>query len=88
MAPYQVIIENRAQKEFFKLTPPFIGAVKKAITGLEANPRPHGVKKLAGAIGDYRIRVADYRVLYVIDDKKRIVTVFRIRHRKEVYRGI
>lgn len=82
---YVVIIENKAQKEFMHLNPPFENAMKKMIDSLEKNPRPHGVKKLAGAKDGYRVRVGDYRILYVIDDKKKIVTVYRIRHRKDVY---
>ena len=83
---YTVIIENKAQKEFLKLSPPHDGFVKKGIDGLEKNPRPQGVKKLAGTKDGYRVRIGDYRILYTIDDKKKIVTIYRIRHRREVYR--
>jgi mRNA interferase RelE/StbE len=83
---YTVIIENKAQKEFLKLSPPHDSSVKKDINGLEKNPRPQGVKKLAGTKDGYRIRIGDYRILYTIDDKKKIVTIYRIRHRREVYR--
>ena len=83
---YTVIIENKAQKEFLKLSPPHDSSVKKGIDGLEKNPRPQGVKKLAGTKDGYRVRIGDYRILYTIDDKKKIVTIYRIRHRREVYR--
>ena len=37
---------------------------------LENNPRPPGVVKLAGQMGDsWRIRVGAYQILYRIDDK-------------------
>jgi mRNA interferase RelE/StbE len=84
--PYAVIIENKAQKNFLMLSSPFDTAVKKHIDALEKDPRPVGVKKLAGAEYGYRVRAGDYRILYTIDDKRKIVTVFRIRHRREVYR--
>jgi len=42
-------------------------------------------KKLLGREG-YRIRVGDYRILYVINEKERKVEVVSIAHRKEVYR--
>ena len=48
------------------------------------NPRPPGVKKLSG--GGYRVRVGTYRVVYDVDDKAMTVTVFRVKHRKDVYR--
>lgn len=83
--PYTVIIENRAQKEFHKLNPPFDKNIRKAINALEHNPRHNNVKKLSGTKDGYRVRVADYRVLYTIDDNKKLVTIYRIRHRKDVY---
>jgi mRNA-degrading endonuclease RelE of RelBE toxin-antitoxin system len=45
---YTVIIENKAQKEYFKVPPPHDKALKKAIDSLESEPRPQDVKKLVG----------------------------------------
>ncbi|MCZ6777004.1 MAG: type II toxin-antitoxin system RelE/ParE family toxin [Ignavibacteria bacterium] len=39
-----------------------------------------------GSKNRWRIRTGDYRVLYKIDDNTRIVTVFRVVHRREAYR--
>lgn len=36
----------------------------------------------------YRIRVGDYRIVFGVDDKAKLVTVHYIRHRREVYRGL
>ncbi|MBF0472972.1 MAG: type II toxin-antitoxin system RelE/ParE family toxin [Nitrospirae bacterium] len=33
-----------------------------------------------------RLRVGDYRVVYVVDEKQRLITIYRVRHRKDVYR--
>jgi mRNA interferase RelE/StbE len=84
--PYEVIIENRAQKEFCKLHRPWNHAVGKAISQLADTPRPAGVKKLSGSKDGYRVRTGDYRVLYTIDDRRNVVSVYRIRNRKEAYR--
>jgi mRNA interferase RelE/StbE len=56
-----------------------------AIDALADDPRPSGCAKLAGR-DDYRIRVGDYRVVYAVDDDKRVVLIARIAHRREVYR--
>ena len=82
---YTVIIENKAQKEFRKISPPFDAPVRNAVGALELNPRPHGVKKLSGTYDGYRVRVGDYRILFTIDDHRKAVTVYRIRHRKDAY---
>ena len=56
-----------AQKELEQITPPYHYKIIEAIDALAANPRPDGVKKLKGEEA-YRIRVADYRVVYTIED--------------------
>ena len=48
--------------------------------------RPHNSKKLSGGGSRWRIRVGDYRILYEIDDPQKVVKVYRIAHRREVYR--
>ena len=60
--------------------------VVAAIDALAEEPRPAGVKKLVGSEHTYRIRVADYRVVYSIEDRLLVVLVERIRRRGEVYR--
>lgn len=60
--------------------------VEAAIDRLAENPRPHGARKLAGFDDEWRLRVGDYRVLYVIDDVLKRVTVARVAHRSEAYR--
>ena len=50
------------------------------------NPRPTGVIKLEGASDLWRIRVGDWRIVYRLSDKERLVDIFAIRHRREAYR--
>ena len=47
-------------------------------------PNPNAAK-LQGRDG-YRLRVADWRVIYEIDDGKLRILVIAVAHRKEVYR--
>ncbi len=56
------------------------------IQALAQDPRPRGSEKLAGYDDRYRIRQGNYRVVYLIDDQKSVVTIFKIGHRREVYR--
>jgi mRNA interferase RelE/StbE len=52
---------------------------------LATNPRPFGYKKLKGREG-FRLRVGDYRLVYLIDDDQRTVTIVGIGDRKDIYR--
>ena len=82
---YRLIIENRAVKEIESVRGEMLGRLVKAIESLKHNPRSHRVKKLFTEDG-WRIRVGDYRILYTIDDKQKVVIVYRVKHRKEAYR--
>jgi mRNA interferase RelE/StbE len=56
------------------------------IQSLAEDPRPPGCEKLTGPSDAYRIRIGDYRVVYSVEDQQPAVTVFRVGHRKDVYR--
>jgi mRNA interferase RelE/StbE len=53
--------------------------------GLASNPRPQGCEKLS-VLRLYPLRQGDYRIVYEVDDRARTVTVFKIGHRRDVYR--
>ena len=55
------------------------------IEKLASQPRPRGCKKISDS-DLYRVRQGDYRVVYQADDPTRTVTVFKIGHRREIYR--
>ena len=62
-----------------------IDRMQKAIVALAITPRPPKVKKLKGQRDYWRIRIGDYRVLYTINDKTRVIDIVRVGHRREVY---
>ncbi len=41
---------------------------------------------LVGGQGDFKFRVGDYRVLYEIVQAEKLLRVYRVRHRREVYK--
>jgi mRNA interferase RelE/StbE len=81
---YTVIVERSAKKQLEKIPPPFFDAIDKKILALETNPRPNGCKKLKDRDG-WRIRVADYRIIYKIKDDILRIIVINVDHRKQVY---
>jgi mRNA interferase RelE/StbE len=56
------------------------------IEGLESDPFPSNSEQLTGEDSTFRLRVGDYRVVYVVDEVNRHIEITRIRHRKEVYK--
>ncbi len=81
---YQLRILHPAEKEMDRLPATIHARLSKRILSLEENPRPRGIKKLSGR-EEYRLRVGNYRVLYVIDDGNHTVTIVAVGHRREVY---
>ncbi|MBT4762966.1 MAG: type II toxin-antitoxin system RelE/ParE family toxin [Bdellovibrionaceae bacterium] len=60
--------------------------IKKAIESrLTLDPVGLGKPLRYSFVGHRRLRVGDYRVVYRIDPKKKIVTLVAIQHRKDVY---
>ncbi len=81
---YRVRIERKAQKKAFQDTEPYYSNLKITILELGTNPRPPSCKKLKGREA-YRIRVADYRVIYEISDVILLVDVVDLGHGKDIY---
>ena len=79
-------MEEVVKKDIPKLSPPIRKQIKKAIdTRLVTDPITFGKPLRFGLTGQRRLRVGDYRIIYTIDYKHKMVTINTIKHRKEVY---
>ena len=85
---WQVEIERKAQKALKKIPNPYKSNIIEAIDDLSVDAYPHGSKKLKGAADLYRIRVNDYRIIYQVREKKLLILIVRIGHRKDIYEGL
>jgi len=84
---YEVGFKPSALREIRKLDEAARKVIIAEIELLSDNPRPDRCKKLKGEVDLYRIRVfGNYRVVYEIQDRKLIVTVVKVAHRRDVYR--
>jgi len=83
---YEILLESRAERDLKKLRAEVFHRIIAKLKALEENPKPAGSRKITGSKSDWRIRIGEYRVVYEIDDKARVVKVMRIRHRREAYR--
>ena len=85
MQAYQVLISRSAEKDLDALQERIHGKVVSKIACLRRNPRPPDCKRLQKSVG-YRVRIGDYRVLYIVADDSHTVTIYAVGHRREVYR--
>ncbi|TMH83613.1 MAG: type II toxin-antitoxin system RelE/ParE family toxin [Betaproteobacteria bacterium] len=87
MAEYRLLIKASAAKEIEALgTKADRQRVIQRIRQLATDPRTLGSEKLAGYADRYRVRQGQYRIIYLIDDGRHEVTIFKVGHRRDVYR--
>lgn len=82
---YVIRIRRQAEKELKKnVAHQDRDRILEAIEALAGDPRPHGCLKVRSAPeGTFRIRVGDYRIIYVILDSEHTIIVARIARRSE-----
>lgn len=85
MASYRLLIKPSAAKEVESTPLKDRRKIVLRIRALGGEPRSGVAEKLAGS-DLYRVRQGAYRIIYLIDDRDRTVTIVKVGHRREVYR--
>ncbi len=81
---YEIVFKRKAEKNVVRLPDDIYQRVTRAIDNLAETPRPPGCSRLRGR-EDWRVRVGDYRIVYGIDDERRLVEILNVAHRRDVY---
>lgn len=85
---YSIELNKTVLKSLEDIPKSDLKKIGKKIDGLASNPRPPKVEKLGGHENLYRVRSGDYRIVYQIFDKRLLILVINIGHRREVYRDL
>jgi mRNA interferase RelE/StbE len=85
VASYAVELKPSARKELDSLPDTVLARVIDKIESLARDPRPAGCKKLKGYKDQWRVRIGDWRAVYIVNDATRVVSVTRVAHRSKVY---
>ena len=83
---WRVDIDKRAQRNLKRIPEPHRGRLYKGIYALADNPKPRSAGKLGKEDPVWRVRVGDYRFLYTLDRKEKVVRIVDAGHRKDIYR--
>ena len=83
---YSIEFTTAAEKDILRLPHPIHERVEYVVDQFQSDPRPMHCKKLRGLSNMWRVRIGDYRILYNINNKQKRITIYRILHRKDVYR--
>ncbi len=82
---YVVSLKRAADRELERLPTQVHDRIVERLLTLKEDPQTVGVRKLRGREG-YRIRSGNCRVLYLIDDKRKVVEILSVAHHRDVYR--
>lgn len=85
---YKILYKKSVEKDLRKLPKSALKPIVKKIQALAKNPQPNGSVKLHGATNLYRIRHADYRIIYSFNGDELVIFVIKIAHRKDIYRNL
>ncbi len=83
MPRYHLVISNRFRRDLRRLDATMHRRVLEALDQLQEDPY-RDLQLTNVQIGQWRIRVGDYRIRYDIEGER--VLLYRVRHRREIYR--
>ncbi len=87
MDEYEIGLTSKAEKDLKKLSKQLRERIVPKILALKNDRYPQHYKHLVGnKMAMYRLRIGDYRVIYDVYGKQKIVLIYRIGHRKDIYR--
>ena len=81
---FKLIYTNKAYKDIKKLDAIVKKRIGKKIEEYSKNPLSSSKRLTNSAIGSYRWRVGNYRVVFDIDKKN--IVILRVGHRREIYK--
>lgn len=81
---YRLIYTKSASRDVEKLDIVAKRKIKKKIETYAQDPLDYAKKLTNSLLGDYRWRIGNYRVVFMLDGQK--IVILRIGHRREIYR--
>jgi mRNA interferase RelE/StbE len=85
--PWRLLVAGPAARNLERLPAKYATAVIEALGAIAANPQRLGKPLRFELTGRWSVRRGPYRIIYIIDDATRTVTVLAIAHRADVYRS-
>ena len=86
MARYEIEISRTAEKQLRRLPRTDQLRVVRTMLALVDDPFPRGARKLSGHDDVFRVRAGRYRILYSVSERKLVIVVLKVGHRRDVYR--
>ena len=85
MEKYKIQIKKSVEKDLLSYAKFIRNRLLKAIYKLKKNPYLQS-KKLSATENLYRVRMGKYRIVYEIIKKNSVIMIYKIGHRKNIYK--
>ena len=85
---YEVRYQKQAAAQLFRMSRNIAQRICARIDAVAADPYAEhpNATRLKGRDGDFRLRVGDWRVIYSLNDERKVLLVAKIDQRGRVYR--
>ena len=85
---YEVRYQKLAARRLFRMPRNIACRIRDKVETMSENPYKQipNATQLRGRKNSFRLRVGDWRVVYVIDDENKVLLVAKIEKRGQVYR--
>ncbi len=85
MDSYEIFWKKSAVRELRNIDSQYVSKIIIAVEAFAENPFPKGYRKLKNSKQSYRVKIGEYRVIYQVNNREKIVTIFHVRHRRDAY---
>lgn len=88
MAKFDIVITANARRDIRRLDKQTARRLHKKLArwGQSGQPLKTAVRLTKPADAQYRLRVGNYRVLFDVDNKRKLIVILKVQHRSQVYR--
>jgi mRNA interferase RelE/StbE len=83
---YSLFFHKKVKKFISELDHSQKDRVKEKLVSFAENPYVGDIKKVRGKKDVFRLRIGDFRILYIFDDKERSIYIVKFDYRKTAYR--
>lgn len=84
---FEIQWKRSATREIRNVDQQYIPRLILAVEALKENPFPQGYRKLKNSEQIYRIRIGEFRIIYQVDAKRKILYIIHVRHRRDTYKA-
>jgi mRNA interferase RelE/StbE len=81
---YELVYTRKAIKDIQRLDPEVKDRIGKTLLRYQENPLSHAERLTDAALGGFRFRIGDYRVIFDLEGNE--IVILRVGHRREIYK--